>query len=166
MEHLKGGEKMDKKTQKRSINFPVETIKALDKLAVKNNTTTSELVREFVNKGLEIESYKENVDFITSIIRQELNAIYNVNDIKNIVEHNVDRLAKMLMKTGKINSGAFFILIYVLMNITHKENEFEFTEMYDSALKMGVDYMQKKDFEINDYLFDIDNIFNQAKNLS
>lgn len=156
---------MDKKTQKRSINFPAETIKALDKLAVKNNTTTSELVREFVNKGLEIESYKENVDFITSIIRQELNAIYNVNDIKNIVEHNVDRLAKMLMKTGKINSGAFFLLIHVLMNITHKGNEFEFTEMYDSALKMGVDYMQKKDFEINDYLFDFDNILNQINNL-
>ena len=46
---------MGEKSKKRSINFPIEMLKALDTLAVKNHTTTSELVRQFVEKGLSME---------------------------------------------------------------------------------------------------------------
>jgi predicted DNA-binding protein len=45
---------MPEKSVKRSINFSPETLKALDTLAAKNSTTTSELVRQYVEKGLSI----------------------------------------------------------------------------------------------------------------
>ena len=50
-----GGGSIKKPTQKRSINFTTETLETLDKLAAKNHTTTSELVRGYVEKGLSIE---------------------------------------------------------------------------------------------------------------
>ena len=107
-----GGGSIKKPTQKRSINFTTETLETLDKLAAKNHTTTSELVRGYVEKGLSIEGSREDIDFIARIIRQEITAVYHVDEIKAIADHDTDRLAKMLMKIGKIN-GAIFFLLYV-----------------------------------------------------
>ena len=71
-----GGGSIKKPTQKRSINFTTETLETLDKLAAKNHTTTSELVRGYVEKGLSIEGSREDIDFIARIIRQEITAVY------------------------------------------------------------------------------------------
>ena len=106
-----GGGSIKKPTQKRSINFTTETLETLDKLAAKNHTTTSELVRGYVEKGLSIEGSREDIDFIARIIRQEITAVYHVDEIKAIADHDTDRLAKMLMKIGKINGAIFFLLI-------------------------------------------------------
>ena len=45
--------------------------------------------------------------------------MYHVDEIKAIVDHDADRLAKMLMKVGKINGAMFFLLIKVLMNLAN-----------------------------------------------
>jgi len=137
----------------------------LDKLAVKNHTTTSELVRQYVEKGLAVEGHKEDVDFIASIIRQELTAIYQLDDIKKLTDHNTDRLAKMLMKTGKINAASFFLLIKVLQNLADAGSEDAFDQMLSEAVTLGVDYMQKKDFQINSFLQDSDNLRKLADKL-
>lgn len=112
---------MNQKTQKRSVNFPSETLKTLDKLAAREHTTTSELIRNFVEEGLKVNGYEEQVDFIARIIRQEITAVYHVEDIKAISDHSTDRLAKMLMKTGKINAAMFFLLVKVLIHLADRE---------------------------------------------
>lgn len=147
-----------KATQKRSINFTTEMLETLDKLAAKSNISTSELVRRFVEKGLTIEGNREDIDFIARIIRQELTAIYHVDEIKAIADHDTDRLAKMLMKIGKVNGAMFFLLIKVLMNLANEGSEDDFDQMLSSAVKLGVDYMQKKDFQINSFLQDTGNL--------
>ncbi|MDR2889708.1 MAG: hypothetical protein LBV33_07710 [Lachnospiraceae bacterium] len=153
------------KTQKRSINFPSQTLESLDKLATKTHTTTSDLVRKYVDQGLSLEGNRENIDFIAQIIRQELTAIYHVDEIKAIADHDTDRLAKMLMKIGKINGAMFFLLIKVLMNLTNEGSEDDFDQMLKSSVKLGVDYMQKKDFQINSFLQDTDNLRNLSEKL-
>lgn len=108
---VNGRWKYQKLTQKRSINFTTETLETLDKLAAKNHTTTSELVRGYVEKGLSIEGSREDIDFIARIIRQEITAVYHVDEIKAIADHDTDRLAKMLMKIGKsMEQSSFFSL--------------------------------------------------------
>lgn len=155
---MKGGILINNSSQKRSINFSKEMLETLEKLAAKNHTTTSELVRQYVDKGLTVEGHKENVDFIATIIRQELQAIYHIEDIEKIIEKNTDRLAKMLMKSGKISSGAFFLLIKVLMSLANDGSDDSFDQMMSEAVSLGVDYMQKKDFQINSFLQDSDNL--------
>lgn len=149
---------MPEKSLKRSINFSPETLKTLDTLAAKNDTTTSELVRQFVEKGLSVEGYRQDIDFIASIIRQELMAIYHIEDIKAVVEQQTNRIAKMHMKSGKVDAAAFFLLIKVLMNVAHEGTEDQFDQMLNEAITLGVDYMQKKDFQINSFLQDTDNL--------
>lgn len=160
-----GGGSIPDRTQKRSINFPKETLEALDKLAAKKHTTTSELVREYVDRELSIEGSREDIDFIARLIRQEITAVYHVDEIKAIVDHDADRLAKMLMKIGKINGAMFFLLIKVLMNLVGEGREDEFDRMLSESVKLGVDYMQKKDFQINSFLHDTDNLREQADRL-
>lgn len=156
---------MPGKSIKRSINFPSEMLKTLDKLAVKNHTTTSDLVRQFVEKGLAVEGHKEDVDFIAGIIRQELSAIYHLEDIKAIVEQQTNRIAKMHMKTGKIDAAAFFLLIKVLMNLSDEGTQDIFDQMLNESVTLGVEYMQKKDFQINSFLQDTDQLRKLADKL-
>lgn len=161
----RGGDSIKKPTQKRSINFTAETLEALDKLAARNHTTTSELVRGYVEKGLSIEGSREDIDFIARIIRQELTAIYHVNELKAIADHDTDRIAKMLMKIGKINGAMFFLLIKVFMNLANEGSEDDFDRMISGAVRLGVDYMQKKDFQINSFLQDTENLRRLADKL-
>lgn len=156
---------MPEKSLKRSINFSPETLKTLDTLAAKNDTTTSELVRQFVEKGLSVEGHRQDIDFIASIIRQELMAIYHIEDIKAVVEQQTNRIAKMHMKSGKIDAAAFFLLVKVLMNVAHEGTEDQFDQMLNEAVTLGVDYMQKKDFQINSFLQDTDNLRRLADKL-
>ncbi|MDY3221832.1 MAG: hypothetical protein ACI4D2_05395 [Lachnospiraceae bacterium] len=156
---------MKKPTQKRSINFSTETLETLDKLAAKRQTTASELVRGYVEKGLSLDGNREDIDFIASIIRQELMAVYHVEDMKGICDHNTNRLAKMLMKIGKINGAIFFLLIKVLINLTNEGSEDDFEQMLSEAVKLGVDYMQKKDFQINSFLQDTGHLRDLAEKL-
>ena len=60
------------KTQKRSVVFPIETLEQIEKLAAKKNVFASDIIREFVDKGLAINSYEENIDTITAIIHKRL----------------------------------------------------------------------------------------------
>lgn len=156
---------MPEKSVKRSINFAPDTLKTLDTLATKKHTTTSELVRQFVEKGLSIDGYTQDVDFIATIIRQELMAIYHIEDIKNVMEQQTNRLAKMLMKMGKMSSAEFYLMLKVLMNVAHDGTEDQFDQMLNEAITLGVDYMQKKDFQINSFLQDTDNLRRLAKKL-
>ncbi len=144
-----------KKTTKRSFVLDNQTLDTLEKLALKRGINTSELVRELIDKGLSVEGHKQDIDLITDIIRQELTAIYNPDDIKNIVETQTNRIAKMLMKSGKLSSAEFFLMMKILMFMWNEEDNKDFDQMLKESVSLGIDYMQKKDFQVNGFLEDI-----------
>lgn len=59
----------------------------------------------------------------------------------------------------------FFLLIKVLMNLANEGSEDDFDQMLSEAVKLGVDYMQKKDFQINSFLQDTANLRELAEKL-
>ena len=156
---------MVKNTIKKSIDFPKETFEKLEKLSIKRNQNISEVIRQLVNKGLNLESSREDIDFIADIIRTELNSIYRLEDIKEILDKQTNRLAKILMKIGKINTGQLFLLINMFLKIIDESDEDKFDEILEKSMRNGVNYMQKKDFVINDFLQDTDNLKNVADEL-
>ncbi len=147
------------------VKVPTHTAEQIKKLAVANNIGIAEQLRQFIEKGLAVEGYSQNIDFIASIIRQELMAVYHLEDIKAVVEQQTNRIAKMHMKSGKVDAAAFFLLIKVLMNVAHEGTEDQFDQMLNEAVTLGVDYMQKKDFQINSFLQDTDNLRRLADKL-
>ena len=89
---------MSEKFIRRSVYLPKETLEKLEKLAINKGLKTSEVIRIFIDKGLNIESSREDIDFIADIIREELNSIYRLEDIKEILDKQTNRLDKMMMK--------------------------------------------------------------------
>ncbi|MCQ5128938.1 ribbon-helix-helix domain-containing protein [Butyricicoccus faecihominis] len=148
-----------------SVYLTKEMCGQIDKLADREHISRNEQIRRFIEKGLTVDGYTKDIDFIAGIIRQEFTSVYHIEDIKAVMEQQTNRLAKMLMKSGKLDGAAFFLLIKVLMNMAHDGTEDEFDQMLNEAVTLGVDYMQKKDFQINSFLQDTDNLRRLADKL-
>lgn len=88
-----------------------------------------------------VNGYKQDTEYIASIVRQE---------VKTQTALQVERLAKMLMKVGKVSAGQYYLLLKLLLmeNSGHRD----LNQLSVQARKMGVRYMQMKDSEINIYL--------------
>ena len=69
------------------------------------------------------------------------------------------------MKTGKINAAMFFLLVKVLIHLADRRSLEEMEHMVSEAVVLGVDYMQKKDFQINSFLYDTDYLMHLAEKL-
>ncbi len=141
-----------------SVYLTKEMCGQIDKMANREHISRNEQIRRYIEKGLAVEGYSQDIDLIAGIIRQELQAVYHIEDIKAVVEQQVSRIAKMHMKSGKISAAGFFLLVKVLMNMAHEGTEDQFDQMLSEAVALGVDYMQKKDFRINSFLQDSDNL--------
>ena len=156
---------MSEKCIRRSIYLPKETLEKLEKIAINKGLKTSEVIRMFIDKGLNIESSREDIDFITDTIRQELTSIYRLEDIKEILDKQTNRLAKMIMKIGKMSTGQLFLLINMFLRMIDEAEEDRFDDLLEMSIRNGINYMQKKDFQINDFLQDTENLKNISKDL-
>lgn len=133
---------------KRSIRFKAKSIEDMKKLAAVRGISVSDLVREFVEKGLAVDGYKSDIDFITEIIHKEL---------KEVLEPQINRIVKMLMKIGKVSAGTMYSNLSLIQLISDEDQE-AFFEMINRSLRLGVEYMKKKDVEIDQYLSQADEV--------
>ena len=127
---------------KRSIRFKAKSIEEMEKLAAIRGLTVSDIVREFVEKGLIVDGYKNDLDFITEIIHREL---------KEVMEPQINRIVKLLMKIGKASAGTMYSNLKLVQVVTD-EDEQSYFEMVNKSLRLGVEYMKKKDTEVDQYL--------------
>ena len=127
---------------KMSVRFELDTIKEIQKLAAQRNIYVADIIREYVKKGLTIDSYKEDTDLIREIVREEL---------KDVLEPQINRIVKMLMKIGKVAAGTMYSNLNLIQTISDQDQQ-EYFEMVNRVMKLGVDYMKKKDVEVDTYL--------------
>ena len=153
---------MKKNTTKHSINLHNNMLEQIEKLAYQNNINTSEQIRRFIDEGLKIKGYRQDIDMIADIIRSEFNSIYRLEDIKQVLDSQANRLEKMISKIGKINCGQLFLLISMFLEIVAEDSHEKFDNILKKSMYNGIDYMQKQDYQINDFLRDIE----QLKNIS
>lgn len=156
---------MSKNTTKRSITLHNETLKQIEKLAISNNITTSEQIRIFINEGLKVKSYREDIEFIADILRAELLSIFRIEDIKELLEKNNHRLNKMIYKTSTLNCGQLFLLINMFLKIIDEDEEHLFDEILKKSMADGIDYMEKQDYKINSFLKDIGELKHIARKI-
>lgn len=127
----------------------------LEKLARKSHNTVSDTVRRLLEKGLEIEGYTQDVDFIAGIVRQE---------VKSQLAPQVERLVKILMKSGKISAALYFLTLRLYVEMTPDDRIVSLKEVATEARKLGIKYMHFKDHEIDNYLED-DAVFQDVEKL-
>ncbi len=140
--------KTNPEEHKRSVRFKAKSIEDMEKLAAVRSISVSDIVREFVEKGLAVDGYKSDIDFITEIIHKEL---------KEVLEPQINRIVKMLMKIGKVSAGTMYSNLSLIQLISDEDQE-AFYEMINRSLRLGVEYMKKKDVEVDQYLSQADEV--------
>ena len=140
---------------KRSIRFKAKSIEEMEKLAAIRGLTVSDIVRGFVEKGLAVDGYKNDIDLISEIIHREL---------KEVLEPQVNRIVKLLMKIGKASAGTMYSNLKLVQLVTD-EDEQEYCEMVNKSLRLGVEYMKKKDVEVDQYLGQADEVSKDSQRL-
>lgn len=137
---------------KRSISFSKEQDEALVLIASRRNISVSELVREFVEKGFQVDGYKSDEERLGAIIRREMNSVVNSDDFISALRKEANRIVKMQMKVGKVSAGGFFLNLRLLAGVLDFESESQFSRILQGSMGSGIDYMQKRDYDVNDYL--------------
>ena len=139
-----------------TIRLPQKLHEQLTFKAQQEHSDFSKYCRRLLEKGVSVEAYKEDIDFITKIIR---------NELENIIEPYGNRQIKMLMKIGKATGGTMFTTIKLLLSLINPNKLFTFKELLESSMKLGVEYMKMKDFEVDQYITDGEKMIGQSDRL-
>ncbi len=101
--------KMPRKNLQRSVVLPPDTVEALNKYAAQNHSTTSEVIRGFIEKGLAVETYEKHQSEIRKYIREEIE-----NTIPVVVKPYMERLIKMQANAMRTSAAALMSTVAVL----------------------------------------------------
>ena len=139
-------EKISKrKNYNRSVVFAPDTLEQIEKIALKQGVSSSEVIRGFVEEGLSVTGYQENIDFISGIIRQE---------VKAEIGKQANRLAAMLFKIGVIASGNYFLAVRMLADVISPSMREDFKDINSNARRLGVEYMKQNGVGVVEFLED------------
>ena len=141
-----------------NVKVPSGTAEQIKKLAAANYLTVAEQLRRFIDNGLTINSYEQNIDFLCGMIRQELMAIYHIEDIRTVVAQelkgNSECLEQTMRKSGKASAAGYFLLVKLLTSLSGQFTPEEFMQIAEVAGQMGVEYMKQSNRDISDVLCD------------
>lgn len=147
---------MDKpvKNKRVTIHLPVDTIKSLNLLAAKNHTDISKEIRRYIDKGLSIKSYEDNLELISGVIEQELSV-----QIKKLG----NRLAGLINRLTIISAAGYYTNITVMSELIDRDLYSSFEKIESAARKRALKYANQKNIDALS-LFADDNEMKKAIN--
>ena len=107
--------------------------KSVKMVAASKHINMSDVIRSFIQKGLCVESYQDNIDFLSAIIRQE---------VKAEIGKQANRLASMFFKVGIIASGNYFMCARLMSDVISPSMQDDFKDINSNARRLGIDYMK------------------------
>lgn len=131
-----------KKEQLEYIPFKIPKHKKeqLEKYANKyHNGNVSMAIREFIDKGLSINSYKEEISFLRQMINEELGATLNPY---------MNRLIAISSKGAVMSASSHFALADVLYRFVPPEHRRNLEEALVENKKKGYVYITSKDYKV------------------
>jgi len=146
----------ESKTKRINFLLPVDTVKSLEKFAAKKNQNVSEIIRRAINEHLTIQANREDIDFISGIIRQE---------VKAEIGKQANRLAAMLFKIGVISAGGYFMSVRLMSDVINPSMQEDFKDINSNARKLGIDYMKQNGVGVVEFLEDADDVEMAVKKL-
>lgn len=132
-----------KNAQQIHLRVTDDDYKKIKNLAHKRGIMVTELLREFIDQGLQEKLAEENLDLVASVVRQQLDAV---------MKPHIERLASISSKAGHMSATAAFLNAQALVELVPTERQRDIRVMYDNARKKAVEYMRVKtsDFD-NEY---------------
>jgi spore coat polysaccharide biosynthesis protein SpsF (cytidylyltransferase family) len=142
-------QKVEERTKKRSVVFSTKQFEEIEKLAVKQNCFASDVIRDFVDKGLSVQGYKDDISFLTDIIRQVVGAEMG---------KQANRLAAMMYKIGVLSASNYFMNVQMLSDVINPSMQDDFKSIQERTRRLGMDYMNMKVKDVLEFLEDEEEI--------
>lgn len=117
-----------------SITFDDETYKQLKNIASRNNISIAETVRGYTCEMLNGQVSRYNVDLISRILRQELQAVLG---------RYFERLIALQAKTCVQAGTAAYLSAEALSSFVPNQLQRDFVEAYEAARKKAVQYTRQ-----------------------
>lgn len=100
---------MPRKNPERSVVLPQEMAEALDSYSAKKRITTSQAIRQFIEKGLSITSYEQSQTEIRNYIREEIETVMPI-----VMKRYMERLIAMQAVAARTSAAALQCCVSVL----------------------------------------------------
>lgn len=136
---------MSKQNQRRAVVLSEELIDALSKYASKKHISVSETIRQFIEQGLSVETYKQHQTEIRSYIREEIETVLPV-----IIKPYMERLIKMQANATRTSAAALMGTISVIAENYVDETTPE--EILANALKLSTRILKTRPRPDEEYL--------------
>jgi hypothetical protein len=120
-------------------------LEQIEKAAARKNVYASDIIRDYVSRGLSVTGYEDNIEFITGIVRQVVSAE---------IGRQANRLAAMLFKVGAITSSNYFLSVRTLSDVISPSLQEDFKDINSNARKLGIDYMKQSGAGVIEFLED------------
>lgn len=133
----------EKETRKISVRILSDTYASLEALATSRRITPSELIREYIDKGLSVEATLADMDNIRAHIRAEL---------ESYLRPQVDRIIKCVVKGGITSSAGYFLTAKALADFVPPELQVEYEDALLESKKLGIAHMQVKDNKVEEFM--------------
>lgn len=129
-----------KKDGRRAITcvFTDEQYEQIQVLAAKKHTSMNNIVRDYVEVGLNGSLTESNMEFIVPIIREQL---------EDIMKIHVNRLAALSAKTCVQAGTAAYLNAETLSRFLPENQQMDFEEAYDGARKKALRYLKGAELE-------------------
>lgn len=136
---------MARKNPHRSVVLTDELLDTLNRYAAKNHITGSQAIRQFVEQGLSLESYKQQQTEIRKYIREEIETV-----LPNIIKPYMERLIKMQANATRTSAAGLMSTISVIA-----DNYIDTTtpeEILARALKLSTHILKTRPKSDEEYL--------------
>lgn len=124
---------MRKELVKKTIKIYDDQLQAIESIAKKNSESTSEVIRQLIDKALTERVTEQNTDLIAHIVREQLEVV---------LKPHIERLAALSSKTGHMASTAAFLNVQTLMDFVPTERRKDVRLTYESARTKAAAYMK------------------------
>lgn len=123
-----------------SVKVTEEKEKQLKKYANKyHNGNVAMAIREFIDKGLSINSYKEDISLLREMINEEL---------ENTMNPYMNRLIAISSKGAIMSASSHFTLAEVLASLVEPKYRQTLEKTLTESKKKGYVYITGKDYKV------------------
>ena len=127
---------MKKKSKRINVSFDLDTYENIMRLAAQRNESMSDVVRLYTEEGLNGTLNKDNIDFITGIIREQ---------VKHVIQPQIERLASLSAKAYMEAATATLLTAETIAKFVDVAEQEAFQDVYEKARKKALATVRKKE---------------------
>jgi hypothetical protein len=119
-----------------SFALTEKTKAGLDMIAAKRRMSVSRLIRDYIDKGMNVDKTAQDIDFIRCQIREEMEAI---------LKPQINRLAKMLMRIGMMDIAMCYFTSKIIYHFVPFPDRESYDELMREAKHNAAAYLNVRD---------------------